>query len=318
MTSPGNDGPSPPAVTVDLNDSVCPRVSLVCIGTTFNGNPLDKTVGNWKAWSIKMRNNLAIFGLGNYIQEGTSAPDAAIYPIANENWRTNDAMVRGFIAESCATVESELIEKAKSAYECFTALQTYHLNKRPVKQVNLIQNALSQRVARDKDQVVNCRKVREDIRRAFRMPGGITEDIFVNITLLIILGNGHEHVRAMIQRDMQAATKENPFSSDRVMAYLEQDLQLLIGDEQRSGVSDSALALMTQPKRGGTPSPSECSNCHRRGHIADWCIRPGGGMARKSIEEAQAAQRNAKKKGKSREERDLKQKISLSGMGVGP
>lgn len=144
------------------------------------------------------------------------------------------------------------------------------------------------------------------------MPGGITEDTFVNITFLIVLGNGHDHVRAMIQRDMQAATKDNPFPSDRVLAYAEQDLQLLLGDEQRSGTSDSALALMTQPKRAGTQSISECSNCHRRGHTADWYIRPGGGMAGKSIEEAQTAQRNAKKKGKSKDDKDPKQKISLS------
>lgn len=135
MVASDNDNPESSAPAVDPNDSVRPRVALARIGTTFNGDPLDKTVGNWKVW------------LGSYIKEGASAPDAAIYLIANENWRTNDAMVQGFIAENCAIVESELIDKAKSAYESFHALETYHLNEGPVKQVNLIQNALAQRVA---------------------------------------------------------------------------------------------------------------------------------------------------------------------------
>lgn len=72
MVASDNDNPESSAPTVDPNDSVRPRVALARIGTTFNGDPLDKTVGNWKVW------------LGSYIKEGASAPDAAIYPIANK------------------------------------------------------------------------------------------------------------------------------------------------------------------------------------------------------------------------------------------
>jgi len=261
-----DDTPSPS--NVDSRDSVRPRVALARISTTFNGDPLDKTVGNWKVWSSKMKNNLAICGLEGHIKEKRSIPDPAIHPVANGNWQTNDAMARAYIRINCATIESELLDDIDSASACFKALETYHLD---VKQVNLIQNA---RVARDKDQVANCRKIREDIRRAFRLPGGITEDTFVNIALLIVLGNGHEHIRAIFQRDMQAATEAAPFKSDRILAYLEQDLQLLLVDEQRTGAIDSAvvLAAKSNPKRGGARSTPHCSNCKRIGHISDWCI----------------------------------------------
>jgi len=79
------------------------------------------------------------------------------------------------------------------------------------------------------------------------MPGGITKETFINITLLIVLGSGHEHMRAlMVQRDMQAETKENPFLSEQIMTHLDQDLRLLLGDEQRAGTAD-AIALAAQP-----------------------------------------------------------------------
>jgi hypothetical protein len=213
------------------------------------------------------------------------------------------------------TIESELLDYIDTAYECFKALEKYHLNESPVKQVNLIQNALAQRVARDKDQLINCSKMREDIRRAFRMPGGITEETFIKITLLIVLGSGHEHMHPMIQRDMQAATKDTPFLSNQIMSYLDQDLQLLLGDEQRSGTTDAfALAAQATQRRGGTCSSIECSNCKRTGHTADWCVRAGGGMAGKSIAEAQAACKTGQegKQEKSKESKDPKQKISLS------
>ena len=77
------------------------------------------------------------------------------------------------------------------------------------------------------------------------MPGSITEETFISVTLLIVLGSGHEHMLAMIQRDMQAATKDNHFLSDQILLYFEQDLQLIPGDKQCSGMAD-AIALAAQ------------------------------------------------------------------------
>jgi len=304
---------------VDPSDTIHPRVTLARISTNFSGDPLDKTVGNWKTWSSKIHDNLAICGLGNHIKEikagSTIILDANVQPIAHDNWNTNDGMAQAYIRLNCATVESELLDDVMTTYECFKTLEKYHPNEGPVKQVNLIQNALAQRVARDKDQVSNCRKIRENIRRAFRMPGGITEEAFINITLLIVLGCGHEHMRAMIQHDMQAATDTTPFLSEQVMLYLEQDLQLLLGDEQCSGTADT-IALMAQSsqKRGGARSPLECSNCKRTGHTADFCVHAGGGMAGKSIEDAQAARRKElrNRQEKPKDSKDSKPKVALS------
>jgi len=304
--------------SVDPNNVLRPRITVACISTNFSGDPLNKTVGNWKVWSSMIRDNLAMCGLGNYIKDlpkdSTIILDAAVQPIAFDNWTTNDGMARAYIRLNCTPVEHELLDDIDTAYKCFKALETYHLDEGPVKQVNLIQNALAQRVARDKDQVSNCRKIREDIRRAFDMPGGIMAETFINITLLIILGCGHEHLRAMIQRDMQAATAGVPFKSEQIMLYLEQDLQLLLGDEQRSGTADAvALAAQSSQKRGTRSSP-ECSNCHWTSHTADFCVRAGGGMAGKSIEEAQAAKRRGsrEKQEKPKDSKNARLKVALS------
>ena len=102
------------------------------------------------------------------------------------------------------------------------------------------------------------------------MPGGITEETFINITLLIVLSTGHEHIRTMIQHDMQAATTEAPFLSEQVMAYLKQDLQLLLEDKQCTGTADAiALSAQSTHKHGGMYSSPLCSNCKCPGHTAD-------------------------------------------------
>ena len=75
---------------------------------------------------------------------------------------------------------------------------------------------------------------------------------------------------------MQAATAEAPFKSEQVMLYLEQDLQLLLGDEQCSGTANAiTLATQSSQKRGMHSSP-ECSNCHWTGHTTDFYIHAGG------------------------------------------
>ncbi|KAF8974781.1 hypothetical protein BDZ97DRAFT_1751500 [Flammula alnicola] len=235
---------SPP----DPNNAIKPYIAAQRISFTFNGDTLDKTIGNWKAWSSNIRDDLDMSGLGSHIDNVplSTPPDAATHPNAFRNWTTNDRAARAYMKRNCATVENDLLENVTTARECWKVLQTLHLDEGPIKQVNLIQNVLAQRVTRDKEQVTKVRQVREDIRRAFRMPGGITEETFINITCLIVLGAGHDHLRAMIQRDMQAATSTNPFLSDQIISYLEQDLQLLEGDEHRNGTAGQAVALATQ------------------------------------------------------------------------
>jgi len=112
--------------------------------------------------------------------------------------------------------------------------------------------------------------------RCLEWKGGTKGTCLSNITLLIVLGNGHEHIRAIFQQDMEAATEVAPFKSDRILvqAYLERDLQLLLVDEQRTGAIDSAVALAAQSnlKRGNPRSTPHCTNCKRVGHISDRCI----------------------------------------------
>ena len=161
---------SNPPPSIDPNDVLCPYVTIAHISANFSSDPLDKTVRSWKVWSSKICDNLAICGLGNHIKEllkgSTIIPDTAVQPIAHDNWNTNDGMAWAYICLNCATIESELLDDIDTAYKCFKALKTYHLNEGPVKQVNLIQNGLAQCVACDNDQVSNCQKIREDIHHS--------------------------------------------------------------------------------------------------------------------------------------------------------
>jgi hypothetical protein len=58
------------------------------------------------------------------------------------------------------------------------------------------------------------------------------------------------------------------------------------------GVSSSSVALVTSNVNAKNP-PVVCLNCKKPHHTIDFCIKPGGKMAGRSIDEAKAAQRAA-------------------------
>src|SRR5271168_817502 len=145
-----------------------------------------------------------MMALGSHIDaRRCSPPSEAIRPTSYDNWLSNDLAVRSFLAKGCTDLERELFQSIATARKCWEALEAVHLAEGPVKQMELIRNAFNSRVARDKDQVVKARQIVEDIQRAFDMPGGLSRDVFVCITLLTVLSDGHDHTRSIILRDMQ-------------------------------------------------------------------------------------------------------------------
>jgi hypothetical protein len=58
-----------------------------------------------------------------------------------------------------------------------------------------------------------------------------------------------------------------------------------------SGATPSAFGVITPAENKG--SKLKCSNCKRSNHTADFCIRSGGKIFGRTVEEARAAQRAA-------------------------
>jgi transposase InsO family protein len=286
------------------SDTLKPSITIVNHIGKYAGAVLDKTKGNWLEWSEAILDELELANLSDHILEKPLVlrPPATTQPVAHLNWGINDRSVRAYIRKTCAKVERQGLTKLESARDYWKFLERLHLAEGPVRQANLIQGAFSARIPRDKDQVTKTRQIQEDIFRAFDMPGGITRDSVAGVAILMALAaGGHDHTCMIIQRDLQDATTDKPYESDRMIKYVEQDLQLLLGVQSNTASSANAIALAAT--MGNSSSPHICSNCKRTGHLVPYCVREGGGMAGKSIAESRAqrvADNEAKrKKGKS-------------------
>ena len=75
------------------------------------------------------------------------------------------------------------------------------------------------------------------------------------------------------------------FSSETIMRRLRQEDSLMrCRAEQNSQTPSTAFAAHGR----GKPWPV-CTDCKKLGHLVDFCIRPGGKMAGRSIKEARTA-----------------------------
>ena len=91
----------------------------------------------------------------------------------------------------------------------------------------------------------------------------------------------------------------NPgFCSTHVTQRIHEENKLLRHHEEQGlqpGIPGvTALALVGKPR-----SCRVCSNCKAMGHLVETCIKPGGKMASRSLEEAQAAQRTTSVKARN-------------------
>ncbi|KAF8800456.1 hypothetical protein BYT27DRAFT_7216956 [Phlegmacium glaucopus] len=281
--------PSPVAGDlITITDATKPTVSKETVSFTFKGERLDKDKGNWKTWSTEVLDLLDMAGLGSYLTDGAeTAPPVLTQLNAHRNWVTNDRSVRGFLRSSISATERDLVSSLPGAKETWHKLESYHLEEGPIKQAN--QNALTVRIDRDDQMMTKVRGLRDDLRRAFHMQGGINEDTFVTIVALQALSTGLGHSRAIIQRDFRASTPTSPYTVDNLIDFLEQEYQMFLGDKQRIAKSDSAIIFAAQSHQKGK-TLILCIICKKHGHSAQWCIRPGGGMAGKTIEESKEAQ----------------------------
>jgi hypothetical protein len=78
------------------------------------------------------------------------------------------------------------------------------------------------------------------------------------------------------------------FNANTILHRFDQEDSISRACAAQGGQNSTALLASRRDK-----PPRICSNCKKEGHLAEFCIQPGGGLAGKSIEEARNAQRAA-------------------------
>jgi hypothetical protein len=121
------------------------------------------------------------------------------------------------------------------------------------------------------------------MERAFAI-GLISNNTLTNFAILQAYSN-YQEIQIDIQRLLRTATKEAPITWGDICAIVQERVDLMRDID--SSVPGS-IALMARSFSRNPKSKLYCSACKGTTHTQQYCVREGGGMAGKSIEESKA------------------------------
>jgi hypothetical protein len=130
-------------------DGLKPAITRLSITQSFPGEKLDRQKSNWKAWSRQIRIYLSLNGLDEYVNGTLEQPPIATEPRAHVNWQRNDHLAYNYLLQNVDENEQEYIESQESGKACWATLEARHINEGPIRQLQLLTQALSTKCSHD-------------------------------------------------------------------------------------------------------------------------------------------------------------------------
>jgi len=254
----------------------------------FSSEKLDKNKHNWRTWEDSFWQSMTLSLLDEYMlpDAETFKPNKDTHPMAFQNWQQNDRRACVFIG--CAISESEKIAiggaPRADVSNFWKTLTERHTNNGPVAQINLIREAMNLR-ATDKTLMTAIDDICILMDRAFTM-GEISNDTLINFAILQSYSN-YQEIQLNIQWLLRTATKTVLIMHREIRAIVQERIDLM-SDANSSTPTSIALAARSTSKNSKSQMTNYCTGCKQPSHMHPYCIREGGGMAGKTIEELKA------------------------------
>ena len=241
---------------------------------------LDLAKSYWEEWSFLLYAKCDRLGFSKWLKGTLPQLDALLHPKAHDIWETNDCSLRGFIFERISKSDYGAIANLPTAHEMFTVLQQRHEKLGAHAQLLLLKKALDFRYGREAPFCDGADEILAMHNKISNM-GPVDWDQIKIILLLNAFGNDYDH----IQSSLFSAMDSPNFSAATIIRRLQQEDAINRACVAQSSNNATALAAVRRDK-----PPRLCSNCKKEGHLVSYCIKQGGGMAGKTLDEARAAQ----------------------------
>jgi hypothetical protein len=246
---------------------------------------LDLHKDNWREWNTRVRVTVKRQGFLMFLDGTLKCPDEATSPDGFWVWHHNDTALQGFLQHSLSPTDLTLTTDLPTAHAMYASLRNRHEKRGPFAQLLLLKEYLDIFFDDDTPFDHTCSQIEELHERICNM-GPFDDDKLLTFGYLHALGDKYMHLQSTIQIQ---STHPN-FDAKSVRHLLDAETRLK-RNQKKSAVSTPsnpiALAASTNPTR---PPRAPCGNCKRTNHSTDYCVHPGGKLAGKTIEEAQAIQ----------------------------
>ncbi|KAF5366759.1 hypothetical protein D9758_006525 [Tetrapyrgos nigripes] len=171
-------------------DTTRPSVAIISLSTgLFNHDKLSKDQNNFSSWKQQFIHTLRMNqGANGYLNGDIAPPDRSSEPRAYSNWKANNGSILGFMGLVIDEAEQEVIEDATTAKEAWKLLVQRHAQEGPVKQVQLIQEALGTRYSSLEKYTTTSSKLTTLNKHIFGM-GTLNKELFLCITMINAMSN---------------------------------------------------------------------------------------------------------------------------------
>ena len=244
---------------------------------------LNHVKSNWYEWDRRIHFIADQRGFGAYLRGTFPKPDASLHLRAALSWDVNNLALRGFIIEHISDSDYDTVSALNNAHDIYKKLHSKHQNQGLYAQIKVIYEALGTQFTPGTPLSQTVDQMKRLHSRFIKM-GPIDKDKLLMILLFNGLGAHYTRLQTSIN-DM--FTSGSTTSADVCNCLL---LEEQIINDNTAVSPPTALAAVT-PK----PPCPVCANCKCPSHRTEFCILPGGQMAGKTIEEAQAAQDAARR-----------------------
>ncbi|THU77772.1 hypothetical protein K435DRAFT_877416 [Dendrothele bispora CBS 962.96] len=237
-------------------------------------------------------------GADGYLKGRILCPSAETEPRAYSNWNANNRSILGFMGLVIDEAEQEIIDGASTAAAAWKLLVQRHAQEGPIKQVQLIQEALNVGYSTSEKYSTTSSKLTTLNKRIWDM-GSLDSELFLCIMMINSMSNVPELCATRENVAQQFAQsdgtkpdlKKNPTARKYNSSDIKQALDMAQGlVDSDSKTADIALSAQASQKSGFCHPKCSIPGCPRPiGHTKDWCVSPGGGMAGKTIAESREA-----------------------------
>ena len=266
-------------------------VERLCADPTWPSNlMLDLEKGNWPEWSRRLSLLADRLLVSGYLNGTLRCPDSVIHPTANQVWEGSDRSLRAFMLGQMTTGEYDFASDYDTSHLVFEALRVRHKKLGLYAQIHLLLKEFTIFYEPSIPMTTTSKELRTLHVRMKKM-GKIDEDKLFLFVIINALGRNYHQ----LQSDIHRMTDDPNFDWMGALRRIETEAALA---EHRAEISAGsttptvALAALNESK-DKSQSVIICSNCKRPHHTIEFCVKQGGKMAGRSLEEAKAAQRAA-------------------------
>ena len=125
-------------------------------------------------------------------------------------------MAAALITSTIEMAEWEYIDRNKGAAACWSALKNHHQSEGPIRQVQLLQEALTTQCTKSTLLPITADRICTVLDCVYNM-GNISKDLLKCIALLASLGCDFPHLHSIITHNISAAMAKNPFTSVQLL-----------------------------------------------------------------------------------------------------